>query len=167
MWLCTLPSIWPLLEEKKADVWTNFLHATHNSGVHTPLLLEGNKAPKPGSANPRERLLLYRCKDFPQRVDTSSSSCSVAYPGFLLHEWGWAVSLDLGCKAVLVASVSHLTGEFPYLTHRSVSILCEDTRTCCLSCHSCSSALWDTVPQAKSAGGDCQRLLPVLQKGIS
>ena len=104
MWLCTLPSIWPLLEEKKADVWTNFLHATHNSGVHTPLLLEGNKAPKPGSANPQERLLLYRCKDFPQRVDTSSSSCSVAYPGFLLHEWGWAVSLDLGCKAVLVTS---------------------------------------------------------------
>lgn len=44
--------------KKNADIWTNFLHATHNSGVHTPLLLEGNKTLKPGSVNPWERLLL-------------------------------------------------------------------------------------------------------------
>ena len=72
---------------------------------------------------------------FPQWVDASSNSCSVAYPGFLLHKWGWAVSLDLGCKGVLVASMSHLTGEFPYLTHRRVFIFSEDLRTCCLPYH--------------------------------
>lgn len=165
MWLCTLPSIWPLLEEKEADVWTNFLHATRNSGVHTPLLLEGNKAPKPGSVNPRERQLLTQMQD--------SSHSGWTPPPVLLRilvscsTREAEQSLDLGCKDVLVASVSHLTGEFPYLTHRRVFIFSEDTRTCCLPYHSSSSALWDTVPQGKSASGDCQWLLPVLQKGIS
>lgn len=42
---------------KKPDIWTNFSHATYNSGVHTPLLLEGNKALRLGLANQWQRLL--------------------------------------------------------------------------------------------------------------